>query len=269
MQDEGKDRPDAGQALERVTPDPSRHPESSPESAAPSFDAAPVDGRASGGTVSHGAASHAPGAGNAPESSSASPSGNGRALGRSGAGRRSSHEAHHGGPTITSWTICTILIVIDQVTKLLADRFLVPGEPVPIIEGLFNLTLVYNPGAAFGMFGNLPDPYRRFVLAFVSLVALMVVVRFMIREARHDRISQLALVAILSGAVGNIIDRVRLDAVIDFLDFYWGNHHWPAFNVADSAISIGVTVLMLRVLFGRRMFHETKPALEAATAKQP
>ena len=252
MQDDGKDSPSAdAEMLELSTPDKPRHRSSSTESPTPSGI------QEDGADLSDGVADG--------QHTATAPS---TARARSASRRLGFDESHGGGPTVASWAICTVLIVIDQITKLLADRFLVPGEPVPIIEGCFNLTLVYNPGAAFGMFGNLPDPYRRFVLAFVSLVALMVVVRFMIREARYDRISQLALVAILSGAIGNIIDRVRLDAVIDFLDFYWGSHHWPAFNVADSAISIGVTVLMLRVLFGRKMFHESRRTLEAATAKQ-
>lgn len=185
----------------------------------------------------------------------------------------SSDRAHSGsrsaGPTLGAWAVCVVLIVVDQLTKVIADQYLIPGEPVPVIEGLFNLTLVYNPGAAFGMFGDLPDPWRRLTLAVVSLVALLVVVRFMIREARHDPVSQYALVAVLSGAVGNIIDRVRLDAVIDFLDFYWGQHHWPAFNVADSAISVGVAVLMLRVLFSRRTVPSPKGSLETAVIKNP
>ena len=140
--------------------------------------------------------------------------------------------------------VCVLLIVIDQLTKIIAERYLFLGEPVPVIDGLFNLTLVYNPGAAFGMFGDLPDPWRRITLGAVSLLALLVVVRFMYKEAREDTVSQYALVAILSGAIGNIIDRVRFDAVIDFLDFYVGEHHWPAFNVADSAITLGAILLI-------------------------
>lgn len=148
--------------------------------------------------------------------------------------------------------VCVLLLVLDQVTKYVAEQYLLLGEPRPVIDGFFNFTLVYNPGAAFGMFGDLPDPWRRITLGAVSLLALLVVIRFMYKEARDDVVSQYALVAILSGAIGNIIDRVRFDAVIDFLDFYIGEHHWPAFNVADSAISVGVCVLMFRVVFAKR-----------------
>lgn len=149
------------------------------------------------------------------------------------------------------WQLLTfaVLVIFDQGTKYVAREMLVLGEPVSVLPGIFNLTLVYNPGAAFGMFGDYPDWLRRITLWGVSGVALLVVFRFMIKEAKDDRISQYALVGILSGALGNIIDRVRFDAVVDFLDFYWKTYHWPAFNIADSAISLGVAVLMFRVTF--------------------
>src|SRR5690554_1170379 len=122
-----------------------------------------------------------------------------------------------------------VVLVSDQITKTLAQSRLSLGETIEVIPGLFNFTLVYNPGAAFGLFGNLPDFWRRTVLFVVSILALLVVFRFMVKEAKDDRWAQFALSAILAGAIGNIIDRLRFDAVVDFLDFYWQNYHWPAF----------------------------------------
>ena len=148
----------------------------------------------------------------------------------------------------------------DQLTKNYAIQHLALGESVEVVPELFNFTLVYNAGAAFGMFSGLPDIYRWSALGVVSLLALLVVFRFMLKEARGDRASELALSAILAGAVGNIIDRFRFDAVVDFLDFYWGDNHWPAFNIADSAISLGVAVLIIRMLF------ESQPEGPAAEA---
>ena len=142
-----------------------------------------------------------------------------------------------------------VVLLLDQWTKLLATEYLKLGDPVPVINGLFNFTLVFNPGAAFGMFSELSDGWRRLILAIVSALALIVVLRFLFNEAKHDPISQYALIAILAGALGNLIDRYRYDSVVDFLDFFWGDYHWPAFNIADSAISVGVAVLMFRVLF--------------------
>ena len=146
------------------------------------------------------------------------------------------------------WLLFFLTLFSDQFSKIVAVSNLFEGERIPVLEGLFNFTLVYNPGAAFGMFAGLPDVQRRIALVFVSLVALLVVF-YMMKETKEDRPSQVALIAILAGAVGNLIDRFRYDGVVDFLDVYWGNYHWPAFNIADSAISIGVGILMARLLF--------------------
>jgi len=152
---------------------------------------------------------------------------------------------------VLKYALFFLVLVLDQGTKFFAGERLQLGEPVPIIDNIFNLTLVYNPGAAFGMFSGLPDMWRRVVLALVSGLALLVVVRFFFKEAKDDNISQCALLSILAGALGNLVDRYRFDSVVDFLDFYWGQYHWPAFNVADSAISLGVAILMFRVLFSK------------------
>ena len=148
-----------------------------------------------------------------------------------------------------AWTIFLSVFVLDQITKFLAIRFLSEDSSINIIPGIFDFTLVYNTGAAFGMFSDLPDDIRRFALAGVSLTALAVVVYFMLREAKDDSWSQYALISILSGALGNIVDRERFASVIDFLDFYWELYHWPAFNIADSAICIGVCILIWRMCF--------------------
>lgn len=150
-----------------------------------------------------------------------------------------------------NWSLYLLFILTlfsDQFSKKAAVSKLYVGETVGVIEGLFNFTLVFNPGAAFGMFAGLPDFQRRLALFSVSLVALGVVF-YMMKETKEDRPSQVALTAILAGAVGNLIDRFRYDGVVDFLDVFWGNYHWPAFNIADSAISVGVTILMFRLLF--------------------
>jgi signal peptidase II len=145
--------------------------------------------------------------------------------------------------------VFALILLLDQVTKLVACAHLVEGVPVRVIPRIFNLTLVYNPGAAFGMFSRLADPWRHIMLIAVSVVAIVVVIWFIFNEARGDRLAQIALSGILAGAVGNIIDRFRFDGVIDFLDFYVSAYHWPAFNVADSAISIGVVLLIYRFVF--------------------
>ncbi len=144
-----------------------------------------------------------------------------------------------------------VVLAFDQLTKFLALEYLILGQAVPIIPSFFNLTLVYNPGAAFGVFSDLEERTRHLMLLGVSLLAVVVILRLAIKEARGDFPSLLALSAICAGAVGNLIDRLRFDYVVDFIDVYWGSYHWPAFNVADSAISFGVIVVMLRLMFER------------------
>ena len=151
------------------------------------------------------------------------------------------------------WVITAIfalVVILDQLTKYMAEAYLKIGASISVIPGIFDFTLVYNRGAAFGMFAGLPDFYRKLVLWTVSSLGVVMVLWFLAREAKGDRWATAALAAVLGGAVGNMIDRIRYDAVVDFLDFYWNGSHWPAFNIADSAISIGVFVIIVRVLFG-------------------
>lgn len=136
-------------------------------------------------------------------------------------------------------------VCVDQVSKLLVLRSFQPGEVRPIIDGLFNLTLTFNRGAAFGLWSWLTPGIREIVLGLTVLVAMAVVVYFLSRPYYQNFLSQSALALIMGGAIGNIMDRVRLGAVVDFLDVYYGTYHWPAFNVADSAICIGVGILIL------------------------
>ena len=157
-----------------------------------------------------------------------------------------------------------VVLVADQVTKYLAYTSLSLGEAREVIPNFFNLTLVYNPGAAFGLFSGLPDAYRWPALAAVSVVAVFIVLRFMLREANGDPWSQTALMSILGGALGNIIDRFRFDGVVDFLDFYYGSYHWPAFNIADSAICLSVTLLIVRMLFCKEANGKVAPAKSAS-----
>lgn len=147
--------------------------------------------------------------------------------------------------------VCLFLgiFTLDQVTKYLALQYLNEDISLSIIPGFFDLVLVFNKGAAFGMFSNWPDVFRWTALGVVSFIALIIVFRLLLCETKGDSISQAALSAVLAGACGNVIDRARFDAVVDFLDFYYGIYHWPAFNIADSAISVGVVILMLRMVF--------------------
>jgi signal peptidase II len=141
------------------------------------------------------------------------------------------------------------VLILDQLTKLLAADRLVPGVPVRVVDGFFSLTLVMNPGLAFGMLSSTPTAWR-WVVALLSMAALAVLTVIGARLLPSGGwLTRLALGLIFGGAVGNLIDRGRFGAVTDFLDFHWRSYHWPAFNVADSAISVGVALLALRMLW--------------------
>jgi signal peptidase II len=148
--------------------------------------------------------------------------------------------------------LAAVIVVFDQVTKLWALRELTLGGSVRVIDGLFSLTLVMNPGLAFGMLAGVPEGFR-WAVGLLSVVALMVLAGVATRLLpRGGPISRLAIGLIFGGAIGNLIDRLRFGAVVDFLDFYWRGWHWPAFNVADSAISIGVVLLALQMILADR-----------------
>lgn len=141
--------------------------------------------------------------------------------------------------------VAAITIIIDQISKHLILTSLLPGEVVPVVPGFFNLTLTFNPGAAFGLWSNLPGGWREFALGISIALALGVVVFFLRQPAYQSLVARISLSAVLGGALGNIIDRCVYGSVVDFLDVYLGQSHWPAFNVADSAISLGVIALVL------------------------
>jgi len=141
--------------------------------------------------------------------------------------------------------ITAIILVLDQVTKLYVDANFRLHETVPVIRDFFHLTYVRNKGAAFGILAD--NAVRIPFFITVSIVAMLGIVWY-IKQIRDDqRLALFSLSLIFSGAFGNLIDRIRLGEVIDFLDVFWQRHHWPAFNVADSAITVGVTLLFIEM----------------------
>lgn len=139
-------------------------------------------------------------------------------------------------------------VVLDQTTKYLADATLTFHEPVAVVP-FFNLTLSYNMGAAFSFLSDAGGWQRWFFVALAVVVAVVLVV-WLARLSPRERLLAASLALILGGAVGNLVDRVLYGYVIDFLDVYYGQWHWPTFNVADSAITLGVAILIIDGLFG-------------------
>ena len=136
------------------------------------------------------------------------------------------------------------VVVVDQITKAIVERSMALHESIPLLP-VFSLTYVRNSGAAFGIFGAAPAAVRLPLFLLVTVAAAWALLS-MLRHARAEqRVLVAALGAILGGAAGNFICRVRYGEVIDFLDAHWGDLHWPAFNVADSAITVGVLLVLL------------------------
>jgi signal peptidase II len=132
------------------------------------------------------------------------------------------------------------VIGIDQLTKYWVVNSFRLYESLPIIPGLFNLTYVTNTGAAFSMFAHYDSPWRHYFFVGVNTIAVLgfTIAHFRMRKEGNPYCFPFALIA--GGAAGNVIDRLRYGSVVDFLDVYWGTHHWPTFNIADSAICVGV-----------------------------
>jgi signal peptidase II len=141
--------------------------------------------------------------------------------------------------------LVALIFALDQYTKHLFVAAWEPGQSLVVIPGLFSLTYVRNRGGAFGLLAGLPEAWRVgfFVVFAVATVAALV---WMLRgTARDDLVQRLALTGVIGGAVGNLWDRIRYGEVVDFLDVYACDWHWPAFNVADSFISCGVVLLLV------------------------
>jgi signal peptidase II len=141
-----------------------------------------------------------------------------------------------------SWLLVSAGVIgLDQLTKWLIQQVLVFGQSIRVLP-LFNLVLVYNPGAAFSFLSNAPG-WQRELFVGIALAASALIV-YLLRKHAHDRLFCFALSLILGGALGNVIDRLWLGAVVDFLDVHAFGYHWPAFNLADSAISLGAGLLI-------------------------
>lgn len=144
---------------------------------------------------------------------------------------------------------CLISVPLDQWTKHLVHTKFYLGESVSLIPGIFSLTYVRNKGAAFGFLNSAPDSFREPFFIAVPLIALFAIGYTFFKMQNDQRLAPLGLSLVVSGAVGNLIDRLRFGFVVDFLDVYWESHHWPAFNVADSAIVVGVGLLLVHSFF--------------------
>jgi signal peptidase II len=142
------------------------------------------------------------------------------------------------------------VLILDQTTKALVLYYLPLGGSISVIPGFFDLTHVHNPGGAFGFLSGMSSEVRSLLFVAVSVLAAGLILYFYWQTPVRERLLAIGLALLFGGAVGNLIDRIRFGVVVDFLDFYAGELHWPAFNVADSAITVGVFIFGYHLLFG-------------------
>lgn len=146
------------------------------------------------------------------------------------------------------WLILSVLVIaVDQLTKALAVNMLLGRPPIVVIPGLFDFSLVYNAGAAFGLLNDAEGWQNIFFIVVAIAVSIFLLISLYRLRATETQ-TAIAFALILGGALGNIIDRVRQGYVVDFIHWFYADWHWPTFNVADSAISIGAVLLVLDVL---------------------
>ena len=158
-------------------------------------------------------------------------------------------EYHH-----LAWpAIC--IIAVDQISKLAVDRYIQSYESIPVISGFFNLVHVRNRGMAFGILNRPGYDFSFYLLSAATIGAIVLLLYWYTRLKEKSRMLVIGISFILGGAFGNLIDRFRLKEVIDFLDFHIGLYHWPAFNVADSAITVGTFWVAINLLFQRPLAH--------------
>ena len=151
------------------------------------------------------------------------------------------------------------VLIFDQVTKALIQRTMQLHESIPIIGPVFSITYIRNPGAAFGLFAQHGNGLRTAFFITISVVAVIFLAALFAKTPPQARLGRLSISLVMGGALGNLIDRLRFGEVIDFLDFYIGRYHWPAFNVADSCISTGVALLIWHFM-RQDGIHDNKPS---------
>ena len=145
--------------------------------------------------------------------------------------------------------VAGLVIIIDQITKALILNFMPLYSSIEVVPGFFSLTHIHNPGGAFGFMSNQSSSFINTIFLFVISLAICLIFYLYKNTPKKHALLATGFALIFGGAIGNMIDRIRLGKVVDFLDIYIGNFHWPAFNVADSAIFVGIVIFLFHILF--------------------
>ncbi|MBT3922619.1 MAG: signal peptidase II [Nitrospina sp.] len=141
------------------------------------------------------------------------------------------------------------MIVLDQYTKFMVTLHIPLNYSVQVVEGFFNLTHIRNSGVAFGLFADQQYEYKALMFITISTIAIMAILVIFHQNPKSKKLVQMGLILIFSGAIGNLIDRTLHGEVIDFVDFVFKGYHFPAFNIADSCITIGVSLMVIDLFF--------------------
>jgi signal peptidase II len=145
-----------------------------------------------------------------------------------------------------------VVVALDQITKAaIVSKFFI-HESYAVFDGFFNIVYVMNPGAAFGFLANTSATFRYFFFIGITAAVILLIIYYIAKSKSQNMLIVISLTLIFAGAVGNLIDRIRFGAVVDFLDFYIRTWHWPAFNVADSSISLGAVLMILEMIIQRK-----------------
>ncbi len=149
--------------------------------------------------------------------------------------------------------VSNVLIILDQYTKLLVSTHIPKGHFKMVIDGFFAITHIRNPGVAFGLGADWSSEIKVYLFIGFSIIAIIAILIFFHQTPHERRMVQVALILIFSGAIGNLIDRILYHEVIDFIDFFVGRFHWPAFNIADSCITVGVILMFADLIRSREL----------------
>lgn len=151
------------------------------------------------------------------------------------------------------------IVIVDQLTKGAIQSNFTLGESVPVIDGFFNFTYVRNPGAAFGFMAGASDGIRKILFLLLPVIACFYLIFLIFRHLEDNLLPSLTYSLILSGAIGNLIDRFTLGYVVDFFDFYHKSYHFAAFNIADSAITVGAFLLIYDFILSIKNKDSSEP----------
>ncbi len=160
--------------------------------------------------------------------------------------------------------VVLVVLVLDQTSKIAISSQMTLGQSVPVVPDLLHITRVHNTGMAFGILSAQTIPFKTVLVTLLSLAALTAVGIYALKTPAHHTLTRWGLAFVLGGAAGNIIDRIRLGYVVDFVDVFYRGSHWPAFNIADAAICTGVGLLLLDTL----MHSEPKKAISQPSARE-